>query len=141
MQCVICKQGDTYPGETRVTLERDGSTVIIKGVPAMICDNCGEYYLDETMTARVLSIAEQAVDQGTEVEVRRFAAWPPERRRLGPAQRLIDIPQDIVDVLAPNRQPDHIRPHTGGNLLRLIGLPVGGGCGVNDERAGVTDIG
>jgi hypothetical protein len=33
-----------------------------------------EYYLDEVMTERVLSMAEQAVAQGAEIEVRRFAA-------------------------------------------------------------------
>jgi len=74
MQCVICKQGETHPGKATVSLERDGATVIIKGVPAMICDNCGEYYLDAPMTERVLSMAEQAVTQGAEIEVRRFAA-------------------------------------------------------------------
>jgi YgiT-type zinc finger domain-containing protein len=74
MQCVICKQGETYPGAATVALERGGATVIIKGVPATICDNWGEYYLDEAMAARVLSMAEQAVSRGAEVEVRRFAA-------------------------------------------------------------------
>jgi YgiT-type zinc finger domain-containing protein len=74
MQCAICKQGETHPGKATVTLERDGTTVILKGVPAMICENCGEYYLDPAMTERVLSLAEQAVTQGAEIEVRRFAA-------------------------------------------------------------------
>jgi YgiT-type zinc finger domain-containing protein len=74
MHCVICKQGETHPGKATVTLERGGATVVIKGVPAMICDNCGEYYLDEAMTERVLSMGEQAVAQGAEIEVRRFAA-------------------------------------------------------------------
>ena len=74
MHCVICKQGETHPGKATVTLERGGVTVVIKGVPAMICENCGEYYLDEAMTERVLAMGEQALAQGAEVEVRRFAA-------------------------------------------------------------------
>jgi YgiT-type zinc finger domain-containing protein len=74
MHCVICKQGETHPGKATVTLERGGATVVIKGVPAMICDNCGEYYVDEAMTERVLAMGEQALAQGAEVEVRRFAA-------------------------------------------------------------------
>lgn len=74
MHCVICKHGETRPGEATVTLERAGATVVIKGVPALICDNCGEYYLDEAMTERVLEMAERAVAEGAEVEVRRFAA-------------------------------------------------------------------
>ena len=28
-------------------LTRGNSTVIIRNVPALICDDCGEYYLDE----------------------------------------------------------------------------------------------
>lgn len=54
MNCVICKTGKTCPGYATVMLTRAGSTVIIKQVPADICDNCGEYYLSSDMTDRVL---------------------------------------------------------------------------------------
>ena len=74
MQCVICKQGETIPGKTTVTLERKYATVVIKGVPADICENCGEYYLSEEMADKVLAMAEEAVAHGAEIEVRRFAA-------------------------------------------------------------------
>jgi YgiT-type zinc finger domain-containing protein len=74
MQCVICKQGETELGLATVALERGGAMVVIKGVPAEICTNCGEYYLDESMTERVLLMAERAVAEGAEIEVRRFAA-------------------------------------------------------------------
>ena len=47
MRCVICKHGETQPGLVTVTLERDESIVIIKRVPAEVCDNCGEYYLSD----------------------------------------------------------------------------------------------
>ena len=47
MTCVICKQGETHPGETTVTLTRGETTVVIKNVPADICEDCGEYYLSE----------------------------------------------------------------------------------------------
>lgn len=74
MQCVICKQGETRPGTATVTLERGSTTVLIKGVPADVCENCGEYYLSDEMTDRVLAMAEQAVAHGAEIEVLRFAA-------------------------------------------------------------------
>ena len=74
MKCVICKHGETAPGQTRVVLSRGETTVVIKDVPAEICDTCDEYYLSEEVTARVLAIAEQAVVQGAEIEVVRFAA-------------------------------------------------------------------
>lgn len=46
MKCVICKHGETRPGMTTVTLERGGATLVVKGVPARICGNCGEAYVD-----------------------------------------------------------------------------------------------
>lgn len=74
MNCVLCKHGDTRPGEVTVTLERGGTTVILKGVPAKVCENCGEYYLSENISEQVLLRAEQAVKGGAEVEILRFAA-------------------------------------------------------------------
>ena len=57
-----------------MTLNRGQSTIVIKGVPADICDNCGEYYLSDDITARVLELAEEAVRHNAEVEIVRFAA-------------------------------------------------------------------
>lgn len=45
MRCLICKQGETRPQQVTVPLQRNGATIIFKGVPAEVCDNCGEYYL------------------------------------------------------------------------------------------------
>lgn len=74
MDCLICKQGQTAPGQVTVTMQRGDCTIIIKEVPAQVCDNCGEYYLDETTTGMLLARAEAAVQQGAEVEIIRFAA-------------------------------------------------------------------
>jgi YgiT-type zinc finger domain-containing protein len=62
------------PGDTTVTLQRGETTIILKGVPADVCENCGEYYLSEDVTARVLDRAEEAVKSGAEVEILRYAA-------------------------------------------------------------------
>lgn len=74
MDCVVCKTGQTKPGETTVTLQRGQTTVIIKGVPADVCDNCSEYYLSEEISDRLLDRAEEAVRSGAEVEILRYAA-------------------------------------------------------------------
>ncbi|MBW4626247.1 MAG: type II toxin-antitoxin system MqsA family antitoxin [Brasilonema octagenarum HA4186-MV1] len=74
MQCVICKHGETQPGWVTVTLERNNTIVILKGVPAEVCNNCGEYYLNESVTNEVLKRAEEAVNKGAEVEILRYAA-------------------------------------------------------------------
>ena len=47
MKCPIYKLGEMQEGFTQVVLTRDNATVIFRNVPAKICDNCGEYYLDE----------------------------------------------------------------------------------------------
>ncbi|BFU96885.1 MAG: hypothetical protein NTNFB02_36070 [Nitrospira sp.] len=74
MKCVICKTGETQPGAATVTLEREGATVVIKAVPARVCTNCGEEYVEENTTARLLQIAEEAVRAGVQVDVRMYAA-------------------------------------------------------------------
>lgn len=74
MNCVICKTGEMHEGTTTVSLQRGETTVVVKAVPAKVCDNCGEYYLDENMAERLLAMAEAAVSKGAEVEVLRWAA-------------------------------------------------------------------
>lgn len=74
MKCVICKHGETKPGLVTVTLERNECIVILKKVPAEICDNCGEYYLSDAVTEQVLEKAELAINNGAELEIIRYAA-------------------------------------------------------------------
>ncbi|GAB2591720.1 type II toxin-antitoxin system MqsA family antitoxin [Nitrincola alkalisediminis] len=74
MKCVICKQGETQPGMTTVTLTRGEVTLVIKNVPADICENCGEYYLSDVISRKVMAMAEEALKHNQEVEVIQFAA-------------------------------------------------------------------
>lgn len=76
MKCVICKHGETRPGKTTVTLERGGATLVVKGVPARICDNCGEAYVDEEVTRQLVGAAGEALKSGVQVGVREFSAMP-----------------------------------------------------------------
>ncbi len=61
MKCIICKNGETKPGKVTVTLEREHTIIIIKDVPAQICNNCAEYYLSDKVTERVLEMAERSI--------------------------------------------------------------------------------
>lgn len=74
MNCFICKHGYTNPGRVTVTLQRGDTTVIFKEVDADVCDNCGEYYLSEEVTGKLLKRGELAVENGAEVEILKFAA-------------------------------------------------------------------
>ena len=70
MMCSICRQGETRSGATTVTLERDGLTFVVKNVPAAVCATCGEEYLDEATSARLLQMAEEASASGGQVDIR-----------------------------------------------------------------------
>jgi YgiT-type zinc finger domain-containing protein len=74
MICPICRCGNTRPGFASVTLERDATTLLFKDVPAQVCDNCGEEFIDETASAHLLTAAETAARDGVQVELRRYAA-------------------------------------------------------------------
>lgn len=74
MRCTICKQADIEPGTATVTLERDGATLVVKGVPALVCPNCGEEYVEEAVTERLLTLIDQAAQSGVLVDVRQWAA-------------------------------------------------------------------
>ena len=77
MKCVICKQGETTDGVTTVTLQRGESTFIVREVPAQVCPNCGEDYVDAAVTAGLLRSAEDLSRAGTQVEVRHKALLSP----------------------------------------------------------------
>jgi YgiT-type zinc finger domain-containing protein len=74
MKCVVCKQADVKPGTTTVTLERDELTLVIKNVPARVCPNCGEAYVDEDVTGRLLRDAEAMARSGAQVDIRQYQA-------------------------------------------------------------------
>ena len=63
MKCANCSFGQVHPDSTTVTLHRNGKTVSINNVPADVCDSCGEYYLQEDVASRVLSLAGNAAIQ------------------------------------------------------------------------------
>ncbi|HOC30754.1 MAG TPA: type II toxin-antitoxin system MqsA family antitoxin, partial [Armatimonadota bacterium] len=58
MKCIVCRQDRTEPGETTVTLERDDLTMVVRGVPARVCPNCGEAYVDDLVASGLLLMAE-----------------------------------------------------------------------------------
>ncbi len=74
MRCVICKTGETAPGTATVTLQRGETTLLVKNVPAEVCRNCGEYYLDDAVARKLYRHAQAAVNRHAEVEILRYAA-------------------------------------------------------------------
>jgi len=73
MKCVICRQGETWPKKTTVTLQRERVTLVIKNIPADVCQNFGEAYVDEVTSREILQRAEEAAQAGVMVDVREYA--------------------------------------------------------------------
>lgn len=74
MTCVICKNGSTKKGTTAVTFTKNELVIVFRNVPADICQNCGENYLDEDISKNLLSVANEAYKNGVKVDVRDYIA-------------------------------------------------------------------
>ena len=74
MRCVICMHGDTKLGTATVTLTREQLTLVVKDVPANVCENCGEEYVDEDISEQLFRMAEEVARAGIQVDVRRYIA-------------------------------------------------------------------
>ena len=74
MICTICKNGSISPGFTTLTFEKEKTTIVIKKVPADICDNCGEAYVSDEIARKIFHLVETEAKKGIEIEVLNFAA-------------------------------------------------------------------
>ena len=74
MRCVICKHGETRPGTATVPFTKDDLTLVVKDVPARICQTCGKEYVDQEIATQLLQTADVAANTGVQVEVRRYVA-------------------------------------------------------------------
>jgi YgiT-type zinc finger domain-containing protein len=74
MKCTTCGQAKPQSGTTTVTVEREGTMLVMRGVPALVCPNCGEDYVSEETARRISAAAAEVVQRGIKVEVRQYAA-------------------------------------------------------------------
>ena len=69
MKCVMCGAGNLINGTKTSTFERDGTMIIIKNVPAQVCNQCDEGYYDAPTTNHLLEIAERVIQSGVEIGI------------------------------------------------------------------------
>lgn len=69
MKCVTCRQGNTQPGKTVITIAEGDSVIVIKDVPAEVCDLCGAYYVDADTLEEVRKLVKHEMKIGSEVTV------------------------------------------------------------------------
>lgn len=72
MKCVMCKHGETRAGVTSLLLTRDEFTLVMRDVPAEVCEICGEDYLDNSVVKRLYHLAESMKRQGAVFDVRKY---------------------------------------------------------------------
>jgi hypothetical protein len=51
-----------------------GTTLVIKDVPADVCDTCGDAFFGDDVTQQLLDLVREAAAAGVEVGVRRYIA-------------------------------------------------------------------
>jgi len=70
--CPTCPAGRLQEGTTTLTMERGGSTIVVKDVPADVFDTCGEAFVGEDVSPDAYEQAEAAAQAGVEVDVRQW---------------------------------------------------------------------
>lgn len=64
MICLICRQAETVDRFTAVNFERGEMKLTVNNVPARVCPNCGEAYVEEGVAIRLLIHAENKYQTG-----------------------------------------------------------------------------
>jgi len=64
MKCIVCRNGETRPGSTTETYELGTAVVVVRGIPAEVCGQCGEAYTGAETTRRLEAIVERARTAG-----------------------------------------------------------------------------
>ena len=66
MNCVLCK-ADLTKGRVNHIVDLGERIIIIKNVPANICEQCGEYYLDTKTALQLESMVDEIKKNKAEV--------------------------------------------------------------------------
>lgn len=64
MICLICRQAEILDDLTSVLFERGEFRLVVNSVPARVCPNCGEAYVDEEIAVHLLQDADEMSKAG-----------------------------------------------------------------------------
>lgn len=76
MICLICRQAETVDGPTSVNFERGEMKLVVNNVPARVCPNCGEAYVEEDVAVKLLQEGEEKYQAGMMNEVIEYEVSP-----------------------------------------------------------------
>ena len=72
MVCTICK-GSTKIQTINFLIDLENTFILVKKVAAIVCQQRGEYFLQDNIAKKVEEIAEAAKSSNIEIEVLKFA--------------------------------------------------------------------
>jgi len=67
-KCVVCA-GNLEPGETTFTVDFGTGVVVIRNVPASVCQQCGMKWIDDSQAEKIERIVQEAKAKHSVVEV------------------------------------------------------------------------
>ncbi|MCF8090408.1 MAG: type II toxin-antitoxin system MqsA family antitoxin [Desulfotignum sp.] len=71
--CPMCG-GDQHPGTTTFTVDRKTVLVVVRNVPAIVCAQCGEAWIQDTISEELEKIITEASTKRRQLEVIDMAA-------------------------------------------------------------------
>lgn len=70
--CPLCK-GTVVQGSSTFTVDLGSGVVVVRDVPASVCSQCGEEWLDDSTAVKLENIVESARKKHVTVEVARWS--------------------------------------------------------------------
>ena len=67
-KCPLCG-GKVEAGKTIFTVDLTSGVVVVRNVPAFVCTQCGEEWIDDPISLKLEAIAARAKAQNTQIEV------------------------------------------------------------------------
>lgn len=67
-KCTVCG-GNMVEGETTFTADFGSGVVVVRHVPAIVCDQCGSEWIDDKTVAKIELIVKDAKSKRSEIEV------------------------------------------------------------------------
>ncbi|MCW5911329.1 MAG: YgiT-type zinc finger protein [Cyclobacteriaceae bacterium] len=69
MTCSICNIGTCTEGITEELFNKNGKLIILKNLPAMVCENCGAKFFSEETSKVILRNLKEVENSKAELEI------------------------------------------------------------------------
>ena len=115
MKCFVCRFGEIEPGTTTFNLNLKSMTLVVKEVPAEVCDACGEGYLDPSVSERLDEIVNEAEESSVEILIRKYTPAKILSKQLNGVKR--QPVEEFIDRLGLTPEQYSRKPYANGYRL------------------------